>query len=253
MAWGGKCHDCLTQRRGNFPSLVFVRVGTTVKDVADRLRSGQGELKQRVSDVTVHQDQIECVRVFLGWKVCSSSGVVDIFFNSCFPCLDMNHHDFGAVCIYQLTCQHCPHKSWLVLVSPLSSHLVPFLSSGSVCTVKAQWASCILRNSTIVLKVTVLELGLTICVQDLRMGTRHIKPLGEAARSEATGPVKGKNSKIKVAFKDGLPRWQKKKAMGICLGDGDHDWLTNLRFVDDVLLFASTKGAPSKNVVRLRT
>ena len=29
--------------------------------------------------------------------------------------------------------------------------------------------------------------------------------------------------------------------MGICLGDNDHDCLTNMRFADDVLLFASTK------------
>ena len=31
------------------------------------------------------------------------------------------------------------------------------------------------------------------------------------------------------------------KRNGICSGDGDHDCLTNLRFADDVLLFASTK------------
>ena len=29
--------------------------------------------------------------------------------------------------------------------------------------------------------------------------------------------------------------------MGICLGDNDHDCLTNMRFADDVLLFASSK------------
>ena len=29
--------------------------------------------------------------------------------------------------------------------------------------------------------------------------------------------------------------------MDICLGDNDHDWLTNLRFADDVLFFACTK------------
>ena len=34
---------------------------------------------------------------------------------------------------------------------------------------------------------------------------------------------------------------KKKKGMDIYLGDGDHDCFTNLRFADDVLLFASKK------------
>ena len=49
------------------------------------------------------------------------------------------------------------------------------------------------------------------------------------------------NTVLQVALKDDLPRRQKKKGMGICVGDGDHDCLMNLRFADDVLLFASTK------------
>ena len=32
-------------------------------------------------------------------------------------------------------------------------------------------------------------------------------------------------------LKDDLPRWQKKKGMGICLEDNDHDCLTNFCFV----------------------
>ena len=57
---------------------------------------------------------------------------------------------------------------------------------------------------------------------------------------------------LQVALKDDLPRWQKNKGMGVCLGDGDHDCLTNLRFADDVLLFASTKEHFLKHVVRLQ-
>ena len=38
-----------------------------------------------------------------------------------------------------------------------------------------------------------------------------------------------------------LPRWQIKEGIDICSGDNDHDCFTNLRFADDVLLFASTK------------
>ena len=43
------------------------------------------------------------------------------------------------------------------------------------------------------------------------------------------------------ALKDDIQRWQKKKEMGIYLSDNDHDRLTNMRFADDVLLFASSK------------
>ena len=43
------------------------------------------------------------------------------------------------------------------------------------------------------------------------------------------------------SLKDDIPRWQKKQGMGIYLSDNDHDCFTNMRFVDDVLLFASGK------------
>ena len=49
------------------------------------------------------------------------------------------------------------------------------------------------------------------------------------------------NIVLQVALKDDLPRWQKKKGMDICVRENDHDCLTNLRFADDVLLFAPTK------------
>ena len=32
---------------------------------------------------------------------------------------------------------------------------------------------------------------------------------------------------------------KRKKGRSICLGDGDHDYLTNLRFADEVLLFTT--------------
>ena len=49
------------------------------------------------------------------------------------------------------------------------------------------------------------------------------------------------NMVLQKALEDGIPRWQKKKGMGIYLSDNDIDCLTNLRFADDVLLFASSK------------
>ena len=46
------------------------------------------------------------------------------------------------------------------------------------------------------------------------------------------------NMVLQKSLKKDIQRWQKKK--GIC--DKDHDCLINLRFADDVLLFASSKG-----------
>ena len=46
---------------------------------------------------------------------------------------------------------------------------------------------------------------------------------------------------LQNSLKDDIPRRQKKKIMGIYLSDHEHDCLTNLRFADDVLLFARSK------------
>ena len=48
------------------------------------------------------------------------------------------------------------------------------------------------------------------------------------------------NTVLQVALKDDLSRWQKKRNMGICLGDCETDCFTDLRFADDVLLFATS-------------
>ena len=49
------------------------------------------------------------------------------------------------------------------------------------------------------------------------------------------------NTVLQMALKDDLPHWHKKRGMCSCLGDNDHDYLTNMRFADGVLLFASSK------------
>ena len=46
---------------------------------------------------------------------------------------------------------------------------------------------------------------------------------------------------LQNSLKEDIQRWQKRKGMGIYLSDNDHNCLTNLRFADDVLLFASSK------------
>ena len=46
---------------------------------------------------------------------------------------------------------------------------------------------------------------------------------------------------LQKALEKDIPRWQKKKRMGKYLSDNEHDCLTNMRFADDVLLFASSK------------
>ena len=48
------------------------------------------------------------------------------------------------------------------------------------------------------------------------------------------------NTVLWKALEEDIPRWQKKKGVGIYLSDNDHDCLTNMRFADDVLLFASS-------------
>ena len=49
------------------------------------------------------------------------------------------------------------------------------------------------------------------------------------------------NTVLQYSLKDEIQRWHKKKGMGRHLSDHDHDCLTNLRFADDVLLFATSK------------
>ena len=48
------------------------------------------------------------------------------------------------------------------------------------------------------------------------------------------------NTILQISLKDVTQRWQKKEGMGIYLSDHDHDCFTNLRFADDVLLFATS-------------
>ena len=49
------------------------------------------------------------------------------------------------------------------------------------------------------------------------------------------------NTVLQYALKNVIQRWQKKR-MGIYLSDQERDCLTNLRFADDVMLFATSKG-----------
>ena len=48
------------------------------------------------------------------------------------------------------------------------------------------------------------------------------------------------NTVLQYALKNAIQRWQK-KGMGIYLSDQERDCLTNLRFADDVMLFATSK------------
>ena len=56
------------------------------------------------------------------------------------------------------------------------------------------------------------------------------------------------NMVLQKTLEEYIPRWHKKKCMGIYLSDNGHDCLTNMRFADDVLLFA-TKRTASKYVM----
>ena len=66
---------------------------------------------------------------------------------------------------------------------------------------------------------------------DIQKGTKQGDPLSSLLF----------NTVLQYSLKDEIQRWQKKKGMGIYLSDHDHDCLTNLRFADDVMLFATSK------------
>ena len=66
---------------------------------------------------------------------------------------------------------------------------------------------------------------------DIRKGTKQGDPLSSLLF----------NTVLQYSLKDEIQRWQKKKGMAIYLSDHDHDCLTNLRFADDVMLFATSK------------
>ena len=66
---------------------------------------------------------------------------------------------------------------------------------------------------------------------EIRKGTKQGDPLSSLLF----------NTVLQNSLKEVTQRWQKKKGMGIYLSDHDHDCLTNLRFADDVLLFATSK------------
>ena len=50
------------------------------------------------------------------------------------------------------------------------------------------------------------------------------------------------NTVLQYALKNVVLKWQRKKGMGIYFSDQERDCLTNLRFADDVMLFATSKG-----------
>ena len=52
---------------------------------------------------------------------------------------------------------------------------------------------------------------------------------------------KGSKQGIRYSLKEEIKNWQKKKGMEISLSNHDRDCLTNLRFADDVMLFATSK------------
>ena len=60
------------------------------------------------------------------------------------------------------------------------------------------------------------------------------------------------NTVLQKALEEEIPRWQKKRGMGLCLSDNDHDCLTYMGFADDVLLFASSKEQIQKMVCEFK-
>ena len=61
------------------------------------------------------------------------------------------------------------------------------------------------------------------------------------------------NTVLQYSLKDETQRWQKKKGMGLYLSDHDRDCLTNLRFADDVMLFATSEEQLRKMIYEFKT
>ena len=66
---------------------------------------------------------------------------------------------------------------------------------------------------------------------EIRKGTKQGDPLSSLLF----------NTVLQYSLKEEIQRWQNNKGMGIYLSDHDRDCLTNLRFADDVMLFATSK------------
>ena len=66
---------------------------------------------------------------------------------------------------------------------------------------------------------------------EIRKGTKQGDPLSSLLF----------NTVLQYSLKDEIQRWQKKKGMGFYLSDHDHDSFINLRFADDVMLFATSE------------
>ena len=66
---------------------------------------------------------------------------------------------------------------------------------------------------------------------DIQKGSTHGDPMSSLLF----------NTVLQYSLKDEIQRWQKKNGMGKYLSDHDRDCLTNLRFADDVILFATSQ------------
>ena len=77
---------------------------------------------------------------------------------------------------------------------------------------------------------------------EIKKGTKQSDPLSSLLF----------NTVLQNSLKEVTQRWQKKKGMGIYMSDQDHDCLTNLRFADDVLLFATSKEQLQKMMYKFK-
>ena len=75
-----------------------------------------------------------------------------------------------------------------------------------------------------------------------KKGTKQVDPLSTLLF----------NTVLQYSLKDDIQRWQKRKGMGFYLGVDDHDFLKNLRFADDVLLFATSREQRRKMLCKFK-
>ena len=142
-------------------------------------------------------------------------------------------HHFATYIMIEQTCHEWCVKMWIATID--------FTKAFDSITHKSIWKalnSCGINHEYISLlkkfykdQKASVQADVESNMFEIKKGTKQGDPLSSSLF----------NTVLQNSLKDVTQRWQKKKGIGIYLSDHDHDCFTNLRFADDVLLFATPK------------
>ena len=183
--------------------------------------------------------------------ICSLPSMYKLFstimFGRLYPMLDLHQAEDQAgfrktyqttdhLATYRLICQKC--QEWGIKMWTATVDFKKAFDSISHRSIWDALKSCNVNNGYIRLlmkiyrdqKASVLT-DEESNIFDIQKGSKQGDPLSSLLF----------NTVLQYSLKDEIQRWQKRKGMGIYLSDQDRDCLTNLRFADDVMLFATSK------------